>query len=72
MIEPTDNSMPPVMITKAFADREDSLQANLVGRVRDIAGKQETRVEIGDKCPDGDNQDEKAEIFLEHLCSVFN
>ena len=67
IIEPTDSSMPPVMMTKACADREEAEQADQVGRVGEVDRREEARVDDGDDGADHQDQDEQAEVFL-HAC----
>jgi hypothetical protein len=61
--EPTDNSMPPVMMTKAWpiADRPKSPT-----RLEVLAMLTGSRIENGHDRADSQDQDEKEEVFLIH------
>ncbi len=63
-IEPTDRSMPPVMITKPFADAEDAEQADQVGHVEQVHARKEQRIEQRRDAADHDQQRRQAEFLL--------
>ena len=47
IIEPTESSMPPVMMTKPWRDGEQAEQADQVGGVGEVVRRQEQRVAAG-------------------------
>ena len=66
IIEPTDSSMPPVMMTKPCADREQAEEADQVGDVREVDRREELRVDGRGDGADHEDQHEQAEILLKH------
>ena len=66
MIEPTDSSMPPVMMTKPWPMREDAEQADEIGGVGEVDRRQEARVDERDDRADDEDQDEETQVFLQH------
>ena len=64
IIEPTDSSMPPVMMTKPCGDGEDAEKADEVGGIGDVDRRQEPRVDDRDHRADDDDQHQEPEVFL--------
>ena len=70
MIEPTESSMPPEMMTNAWAEREQTEQADQVGGVGEIDRRQEPRIEDGHHCPHDQDQEQEPQLLLQHAASA--
>ena len=65
-IEPMDRSMPPVMMTKPSPIENSPKKADQICRVREVDGRDEARVHRRDRGADHEDQDEEAELLLQH------
>ena len=66
MIEPTDSSMPPVMMTKAWPMENMPNRPIRLAVLAMLIGRQEARVDDRDHGADHQDQDEQTEVFLVH------
>ena len=66
MTEPTESSMPPVMMTKASAIEKMPKSPIRLAGVGQVDRREEARIDERDGGADDDDEDEKAEILLEH------
>ena len=67
--EPTDRSMPPVMMTKPSPIENRPNSPTRLAVLREVDRRQEARIEDGDHGGDHQDQDEEAEVLLEHCLS---
>ena len=70
IIEPTDSSMPPVMMTKACADGEDAEQADQIGGVGQVDRRRKSGLMIATTVPTTRMRTKQSEIFLQHVHSI--
>ena len=66
MTEPTDSSMPPVMMTKPSPIENRPNRPTRLAVLARLIGEQEARIDERDDGADDEDQDEQAEIFLQH------
>ena len=72
MTEPTDSSMPPVMMTKAWPIEKMPNRPIRFAVLARLIGEQEARIDDRHDRADHQDQDQQAEILLAHrpLCSA--
>ena len=64
MIEPTDSSMPPMMMTKASAMAKMPNSPTWLAVLERLIGEQKARIDEGDDRADHQDQDEQAQVFF--------
>ena len=69
MIEPTESSMPPVMMTKAWASENRPNRPIRLAVLDRLIGDRKRGLMMRDGGADDEDQEEEAQIFLQHCRS---